>query len=231
MGLENAIGEFVVFVDSDDFICEDALEILKDGIDENVDVVIANTNENKIISGIKWAKKLLERKIRCEIWAGLYKRTMMLDAFCCIPSDIVIGEDLLANLYCSLKADAVKLINIEIYKYTIDNQMSLVNTYELSIEHERKFLEIAEMIVRASGVEDLSFSLFMNKYFVLERLVYRGIDPYKETWVKKIMKQRSMYKGSLSLKENCLLSIPSSFICGYILKIGMYIKGIIRSIA
>ena len=229
MGLNNAIGEFVLFVDSDDCIHKETLEIFVNGIDENVDVVIANTNEDAIITGIEWAKKLLERKIRCEIWGSLYKRNMISEAFYCIPSDIVIGEDLLSNLYCSLKVNAVKLISSNAYMYTVDNPMSLVNTYKLSLEHERLFIDTVDNLLESSGVEELAFSMFMNKYFVLERLVFRGMNPYNESWVKNIMSQRFMFKSSLSFKENCLLSIPSSYICRHILKIGIYIKRVVRN--
>lgn len=230
VGVENALGEFVVFIDSDDYIVANALEKLVNSIDESVDIVIANTYENAIITGFEWATRLLERKIRCEMWASLYKRDILLEAFHFIPSNIVIGEDLLVNLYCSFKVDAVKLVHSDVYVYTIDNQTSLVRSYKFSLDHERRFLEIVDKIVEASGVEGMSLSLFMNKYFVLERLVYMGVNPYKEPWVKKIMSQRCMYKPSLSLKENCLLLIPNTFICRCILRIGIYIKAIIRGI-
>ena len=68
IGLDNAIGEWVCFVDSDDSLTRDAVEILCTNCNNGADIVIANTANNVIISGGDWAKALLESKIRCELW-------------------------------------------------------------------------------------------------------------------------------------------------------------------
>lgn len=231
MGLENAIGEFVFFVDSDDCIHKEALEKLANGVDDGTEIIIANTNEDTVITGIEWAKKLLERRVRCEIWGGLYKRNRLLEALYCIPSGIVIGEDLLANLYCSLKVKQVKLMSSSVYLYTLDNQMSLVNAYKLSLEHEKLFIETVDDIVRASGNKDLAYSLFVNRYFVLERLLFMGVgigNLYKEEWVRFAMKEKESYKETLGFKEIVLLSVSNPFVCRWVLKVGIYFKKLLR---
>lgn len=229
MGLDHAYGEFVVFVDSDDFIHNDALEILMNNMDEGVDAVIANSDENITMLGIDWAKMLLERRIRCEIWGGIYKLQIIKEALKFIPSSIVIGEDLLTNLYYAINAKTVKFIDKELYSYNRCNAASLVNSYKLSLAHERTFIATVDKIVSGIISDNLSLSLFKNKYFTLERLVFfREGNTYQEDWVKSTMQEKELYKNLIGFKEKFLLSVPSVFVCRWVLKTGMSVKRLIR---
>ena len=74
MGLDNAKGEWVTFCDSDDTLKQNALECLSSYTDKS-SIVIANTSYKEQISGDEYVRRLLECKIRCELWGGYINAT------------------------------------------------------------------------------------------------------------------------------------------------------------
>ena len=98
LGLGKAKGEWITFVDSDDTLQKNALDLLYKSSDSSVDAVIANAKHSEIIFGEEWIRLLLDCKTRCELWGSLYKRNLMLDKEFEIPYSIVIGEDFLMNI-------------------------------------------------------------------------------------------------------------------------------------
>ena len=223
MGLNNAKGNWITFVDSDDSIRHDTLEMLLNSLDENIDAVIANTEQDKVISGEEWGKLLLNSKTRCELWGGLYKRSLFNKMLVHVPSTIVIGEDFLLNLQYAINSGNVRLLSDKIYNYTREVSTSLVHSYKLTLEHERNLLTFMDSIL--SGKEHIyAFEIFRKKYLTLERLIFIGQKPYGEDWVKSLMHEKYNYKKSLGVKEKILLYIPCATFCRFILRIGIMIK-------
>ena len=223
LGLDNAQGEWITFVDSDDSIREDALEILFNSSNDSVGAVIANTSEDRIISSEAWIKLLLDSKTRCELWGSLYRRAILHNVEFNITASIVVGEDFLTNIQYAISCEKIKLISEKIYNYTQGVSTSLVNSYKLSLEHEKELLSCLEIIL--NGREHIfAFEIFRKKYLTLERLVFIGQKPYREKWVRNLMREKKCYKDSLGLKEKILLSIPCATISRFMLKLGLKVK-------
>ncbi len=225
VGINNAKGNYVFFVDSDDSIEENALEIILLKANEvSCEVIVANTDRNCIIKAVDWAKDILSNKIRTESWGILYKRCLFEYDLLDIPSSIIIGEDLLMNVKCGLVASKVLLTNIHIYNYTKDNNNSLTSKYRLSIEHERIFIMHLDYILYT--YKDFNASLFIRKYLTLERIIYLGGNPYNERWVKCLMEDKKLYK--LNLKQKVLLSVQCALFCKCFLTIGLRLKSLFK---
>ena len=223
LALDNATGEYVMFVDSDDTIRKDALELLLASFDNNVDVVRANSDENIILSNVEWIKLLLNCKTRCELWGCLYKHTFLNKQQFEIPLSVKIGEDLLINILYALNVTNIKLVSDRIYDYNQNREMSLTNSYMLSLEHEKILLTCIDTILR--GKEHIyAFEIFRKRYLTLERLIYLGYKPYREDWVKSLMLEKNKYKKSLGIKEKILLSVPCALFCRFVLKFGLFVK-------
>ena len=221
MGIDNAEGMYLMFVDSDDYIRKEALELLYKSFDDSVDVVVANINCNLIISGEEWIKLLLICKIRCEVWGTLYKRSV-LDKIK-FQTSIIIGEDLLLNIQYALNCNVVKLLSSNIYIYNTNNVMSLTRSYKLTLKHEEELLLCLDSILNRTEY-NYAFEMFRKRYLTLERLIFIGEKPYKETWVKSLMNEKKKYKNTLGLKEIILLSIPYATFCRVVLKTGLFVK-------
>ena len=223
MGLENAKGEWITFVDSDDTLLQNALEVLYESLVSSVDAVIANTKRNEMILCEEWIRLLLDCKTRCELWGGLYRRNLLLDKKIEIPYSIVIGEDFLTNLQYASKCKKIKLITYCVYNYTQGESTSLVNSYKLSLEHEKELLQCMDAILSGRETE-FAYEIFRKKYLTLERLILIGQKPYSEQWVRALMQDKKEYKKTLGIKENILLSVPCAMFCRFVLKAGMFIK-------
>ena len=165
LALDNATGEYVMFIDSDDTIRKDALELLLTSFDNNVDVVRANSEKNIIVSNEEWIKLLLNCKTRSELWGGLYKRSFLNKQSFEIPLSIKIGEDLLINILYALNVTNIKLVSDRIYDYNQNREMSLTNSYMLSLNHEKILLTCIDTILR--GKEHMyAFEIFRKRYYI-----------------------------------------------------------------
>ena len=166
---------------------------------------------------------LLDCKTRCELWGGLYKRNLLLDKKIVIPCSIVIGEDFLTNLQYATRCKNISLIADNVYNYTQGESTSLVNSYKLTLEHEKELLQCMDIILNGRDTE-FAYEIFRKRYLTLERLIFIGQRPYGEEWVKALMQDKKKYRNTLGVKEKVLLSVPSAKICRFILKAGMFIK-------
>ena len=223
LGLGKAKGEWITFVDSDDTLQKNALDLLYKSSVSSVDAVIANAKHSEIIFGEEWIRLLLDCKTRCELWGSLYKRNLMLDKEFEIPYSIVIGEDFLMNIQYALRCKKIKLITDNVYNYTQGESTSLVNSYKLTLEHEKKLLQCMDVILRDRETV-FAYEIFRKRYLTLERLIFIGKKPYSEEWVKELMKDKKKYRESLGLKEIVLLSVPCAKFCRFVLKVGMFLK-------
>lgn len=223
LGLKKAKGEWITFVDSDDTLQQNALDLLYKSLTPSVDAVIANTKLNKIISGEDWIKLLLDSKTRCELWGGLYKRNHLLDKKYEIPDSIVIGEDFLTNLQYAVRCKKIRFIVDNIYNYTQGESTSLVNSYKLTLGHERELLQCMDVILSGRETE-FAYEIFRKRYLTLERLIFIGQRPYNEKWVKLLIQDKNKYSKALGIKEKILLSVPCAIFCRFVLKAGMFVK-------
>lgn len=109
MGIIEANGKYITFVDSDDYISENMLKIMyKELIENDVDIVICGKkvfdeknsniinqkNKTKEILNSEQALKelMLEKKFNCVCWAKLYKTTLF--DYHKFSVDTTIAEDL-----------------------------------------------------------------------------------------------------------------------------------------
>ena len=120
-GLNIAKGEYIGFVDSDDFIERDMYEILiKTLISTNSQIVSCSINNNKYVikQNETFNKKEIFRKIKklpCSVWNKLFSRVVLNEIL--FREDIFIGEDLLFVFQAFTKANQITFIKDNKYHY------------------------------------------------------------------------------------------------------------------
>lgn len=186
-GLVEAKGQYVLFVDSDDYISRNACEVLYSNVIEcNLDIVVADAIkvENNKVSKINHAEVSLNRvmdgadflkeqlssdSMYMAAWLNLYRKDFLIESGLFFKKAI-LHEDEQWTPRVFLKAEKVKYVKLPFYYYIIrensitkkkdrsKNGIDLINTcYELE-----KVYEIIDDIELKKQLNNYLFMLFLN---------------------------------------------------------------------
>lgn len=162
MGLDYVEGDYVTFVDSDDFLCENYLEKLVSWLEqENVDLAICGTNdvseEEKIVKqSVQIGAEILDndqflsdivlcKKYTCTVWGKIYKYEFIKNLR--FDTSISISEDFKFLYYLSLKIKKVYYNSMPLYNWLVRSNSALHTarcrqTYRALSTHEEIMKEI-----------------------------------------------------------------------------------------
>lgn len=146
LGLEKASGEYVMFVDSDDFLKAGAIELLVRKIEDNdVDVIrfesercsdgrkvatiLKDGETGKIIYHDEIAELLSTGFKLTSLWSKIYKKSLF-DNLSVFDMDLLIGEDLLVSVEILGGVEKILVIPDVLYCYRDNNTYSLTHTAE-----------------------------------------------------------------------------------------------------
>uniref|UniRef100_A0AB33JJQ3 Glycosyltransferase family 2 protein n=1 Tax=Prevotella sp. GTC17262 TaxID=3236797 RepID=A0AB33JJQ3_9BACT len=157
-GFEQSLGEYIYFVDADDFIPKNALAFLYNkAIEKKLDMVEGTSIstfidiKKKGISFIfpapgeynkyEHLKIMYKGESNNGTHAILYKRTLFDDSTFNVPFNVRTGEDFYINLALSLAAEKIGLYNEIVYHY-IENKQSITHYYKFtSIRPQEELIE------------------------------------------------------------------------------------------
>lgn len=204
VGLQKVDGDFVSFVDSDDWIESEMLEkMLQENIRTKADIVVCNYSVDNNIVGQPALKlptekiSLLENKnfiigdyldgkykesIGYSAWNKLYKRHLTLDVQ--FEDNLSIGEDLLFNLNVFQKVNSISFLNIPLYHYVV-NSSSAINSYksDMCSRYQKTIEELETYVRKFDGHDVLANAL---KQWIFEAFIFllynerKGARTYKQ---------------------------------------------------
>ena len=203
-GLKIASGEFIQFVDADDFLNFNMIECMLKEINKNdADIVICGYNKitsNRIIkkspnnfnadclSGFKECFiDLYKNAFLNAPWNKLYRRQKIKTYF---DENLSIGEDLLFNLSYISNCDKISVMNQILYNYDVSLQNSLVCKYDEKLLYTQIYLnkEVQKFLKENFNSNDfLEINEVFAKeiYYYLKKLVFLSKDQRREK-LKKI---------------------------------------------
>ena len=137
-GMDGAVGDYILFVDSDDSISRDWIRnLLLEATDRDADIVIGRAK--RIQGGIESDYRMkglrhpgplaFERvvlKDNAVVWNKLYARSLLMRSNVRFEEDITIGEDLAFNYGVMLHAKRIYCTDTGHYHYHLDNVSSLM---------------------------------------------------------------------------------------------------------
>lgn len=126
-GLDNANGEYIGFIDSDDYINEKMFEVLVNNI-ENNDIIVCEYYT--VDSSNKQHRNNFEIEKMEVVWNALYRKSIIGETRF---RDLLAGEDRLFNCMIRKKTDKIKFIDKQLYYYFL-SENSLVRNTKFSIK-------------------------------------------------------------------------------------------------
>lgn len=186
-GLAVAKGDYVLFVDSDDYICSTLLEECNDALDASVDILAYGVNfcyedaagktvrtetltPQSFFADSKEGKAavfsiLSKSRIFQYNWNKLYKRDFL--ERCGAQFDqIRLGEDFLFNIYAFAHADCVRSINKAYYNYRKPQHETLASKYRSDFFDisKRKYTLEKEFLENCGCFKDEYAQIVMEGY-------------------------------------------------------------------
>ncbi len=162
LGLSKAKGEYVTFIDIDDYLKENAYSIMLNEImSNNADVCVCNYFEefenlkkiinskynlqNEILFQNDFVRQYLLDKISPALWDKIYKKEILKNIY--FSDELNVGEDLLFTLQMFLNANKIVSISERLYYY-IQQENSVM--HKLST----KLLQFNQVLNKISSTEE-----------------------------------------------------------------------------
>ncbi len=137
-----ATGEYVAFVDADDFLTERAIEVMIAAAETGADMVIGSHEEfrgNSRKAVIRKEAEYSYETAKIDLaefnrllqfpWGRLYKRAVLIENNISFDWSIPYGEDHIFNLHYCKHADKIVVSNEVVYKYRLGGLASSVKYY------------------------------------------------------------------------------------------------------
>jgi glycosyltransferase involved in cell wall biosynthesis len=232
--LANATGDYVFFVDSDDYIADNAVETLVNAVsDSGADIVRCSyfelkDNETSVIHHKPFTNKedLLRQHISAwdsieALWQLLIRRSIIVDNQLSFVKGINGPEDYLMSMKLFYYANNMVEIRTPVYYYRKDNNQSLTSTNKTSF-HDAMYRAMDETIkfLKEKGIfdkykQEALQRMFLCKQGYLTNKNFRNIDKYINTYPES----NSYYKNFAFTRKQRLLFFLAEKHCAMLLKL------------
>lgn len=144
-GWRIAKGEWITFVDSDDYIPETALEHLLAKADNNTDIIIGwmntfQTQDEEISIDMYRSRCIGCYAIDVGPCAHLFRNILYDDSVFDIPRELTVGEDNLMNIRLAFRTEKpVRFVHEVVYVYDMTNEGSVLHIFHQTVDYEELF--------------------------------------------------------------------------------------------
>ena len=209
VGLDNAKGDYVMFVDADDWMLPEALALSMPYIPKydivKLGAMVKMPGGNIEKMEIKWPENLndamkcvVTRTIIVAPWASLIRRSIFEDNNIRFDTNIVIGEDWLVTAQTMLKAESF-VAPREIYAYVYNRTNKNSCTSNLTFAKHIQQLEVLDRIKALVGNRYNREYIYAKALFITElKNAMRGAD---RAALVKWFKEPDNRKYLLSFKD------------------------------
>lgn len=198
-GLEHARGDYICYLDADDWIEPNAIEmVVQKALETGADIVGFNWylafNKNKrkmnqpsFDSPLQAVQKILQGSMRWNLWLFLTRRSLYQQHNIRFIPGMNMGEDLLVMLKLFAFAQRVSYLDRPLYHYGQSNADSLTKTYSERhiMEVSRNISEAEKFLLKSRFASQLGDHFFFLKLNIkLPMLISGNTDNYRkwENW-------------------------------------------------
>lgn len=189
LGIKEAKGEWITFLDADDYFLESAITTMEKSVSENENLIIFNyckdtditPNAEKetvvlerkdslnILLDFASCRELLPQKMRMKhsvftsCWAKLYRKSIIETHKIAFQETLTLSEDMCFNLVCFNSIPSVTVIDCDVYNYS-SNPESVTHSFS-----EKKLLGRQQLVSYLMQTNDLpkECELAKQKYMIL----------------------------------------------------------------
>lgn len=196
-GIDNVLGEYIIHVDSDDWVDTDMMELLyKKAKETDADIVGCNiTHEYKNYQSVfkqsysysvdENVRRLLDGRIFPSLCTSMTRRNLIKDYDVQFPQGIDTGEDLLFNLQLYLHARRIIGIDAPSYHYRHTADSGSFQHTEKSIKSVIEVARRIEVLMNETGnyerfKDEIQFRKFSMKCALIERFDKKE---YNKAWL------------------------------------------------
>lgn len=159
-GFECAKAEWIMFLDSDDWLTDDALAFLYSKIDSETDLIRGGTifngldgeipqedyyqfEEGVIDSNYEYMHRMFCQEVAPYLWGAIYRRSLfssnVFDKG--INAGISFGEDWITNLLAGVNVRKASYYRHKVYHY-FRNSSSIVHSYVISLTYQLRIYDV-----------------------------------------------------------------------------------------
>lgn len=190
-GLDRAQGKWICFVDADDYLPKDGIQILVEhGEKSNADIVNANATRveddkqfkifnfnNEIVNG-----NIYPRLVHFAPWAQLFKRNIIEAHHLRYVRGLAYSEDNVFILHYSLYASSIEFVNQSVYNYRINQDSAIQNKDYKKVAYHQMWA--AHEVYKLKDKESSLRNFIINRTKILisssiNAYVYRAINVLK----------------------------------------------------
>ncbi len=168
-GVEQSLGEWITFVDSDDYLPVTALEdMYNETKSGRYDLVVARYSERKypveeISFELNRRYAITGKVIHCGPFARFMRKSLFDGHTLDIPRTVSKGEDMLMNIRLAFNNEKpVRLLSKKVYSYC-RNMESCMSTFNNSVEYEMLFAEYRLLSVPMDERVDYAAEIISSK--------------------------------------------------------------------
>ncbi len=184
-GVNVATTDWITFVDSDDTITNNYIELLYSNITKNIDIVIGQIYSDKYSNIRLSIENYRAELIICKYahpFAKIIRKKLFDYTIFDMLDGIKVGEDMLMNIRLSFKTNNdIIIIKNKIYNYRYRSD-SAININVHSINYECRFWELLNKSIPQLHINKCSSSLFQHTYTQWRKFCEYKIKPTQE-WI------------------------------------------------
>ena len=229
-GVENAMGEYLVFLDADDSLSSDALEYMLENFTDEDDLLVCG-GEEQTLNKEEYLAYLWNGTIAPALWGKMFRASLYRKIDFNIDRHIVMGEDLLLNSMYTLEIRHAKVFLKEVYLVNRDNETSVTKTFKHNWEYEKYYFGkvnglLLSKLKKSYGYDQVEF--LVNKSW-LNAMKYVMLDGgsinYKDPEYKAVQAYFKDKIGTLGPSEKMIFKVKNPWLYRRILKAYMSLRG------
>ena len=192
-GIEEATGDYLLFVDQDDRIKNDYIKQLLDVAEDNTsDIVISGyehiTSDGEVKEHVELINGEWCRFMNITPWGKIYRRDFIKREnirFLPVP----LGEDIYFNILCYSHTDKVSFTKYVGYKWVI-NENSVSNTVHRQVSQESHILRLFDALYKMDTAEKWMMDE-QFRFFMIKTGIFHILYAAKDTDIKQLLKYRT----------------------------------------